>query len=104
MLNRPAQLNCILQNIVQLCLRRGSSKATKFYCDFKFRSATFNEGYVGGDIIVGMTKTPGYEVFNMSRHFIQSEKNDTRTIFEFHQTHSKQLETKWKANSDGTRD
>ena len=64
MLNRPAQLNCVLQNIVQLCLRRGSSKATKFYCDFKFRSATFNEGYVGGDIIVGMTKTPGYEILN----------------------------------------
>merc|ERR1712131_427119 len=36
-----------------------SSKATKFYCDFKFRSATFNEGYVGRDIIVGMTKTAG---------------------------------------------
>merc|ERR1712131_277872 len=41
-----------------------SSKATKFYCDFKFRSATFNEGYVGRDIIVGMTKTPGYEILN----------------------------------------
>ena len=34
-------------------------KAEKFYCDFKFRSGTFNAGYVGADIKMGISKFDG---------------------------------------------
>ena len=54
----------------KLWYRQGNRKSSKFYCDFKFRSATFNEGYVGGDIIVGMTTTQGYEMSSyLAFHF-----------------------------------
>ena len=54
------QLYLLIQiESVKLWTSQSNRKSSKFYCDFKFRSGTFNEGYVGGDIIVGMTKTPG---------------------------------------------
>ena len=38
---------------------RGPNRARKYFCDFKFRSATFNAGYVGADINIGITELDG---------------------------------------------
>ena len=38
---------------------RGQNHAPKYFCDFKFRSATFNAGYVGSDINMGITELDG---------------------------------------------
>ena len=38
---------------------RGRNRAPKYFCDFKFRSATFNAGYVGADINIGITELDG---------------------------------------------
>ena len=35
------------------------NQAQKYFCDFKFRSSTFNAGYVGADINMGITKLDG---------------------------------------------
>ena len=34
-------------------------QAQKYFCDFKFRSSTFNAGYVGADINIGIVKLDG---------------------------------------------
>ena len=38
---------------------RGPKRAEKYFCDFKFRSSTFNAGYVGADINIGIVKLDG---------------------------------------------
>ena len=38
---------------------KDSKQANKFYCDFKFRSGTFNAGYVGADMKLGIVKHNG---------------------------------------------
>ena len=38
---------------------RGQNRAPKYFCDFKFRSSTFNAGYVGADINIGIAKING---------------------------------------------
>ena len=38
---------------------RGPNRAEKYFCDFKFRSSTFNAGYVGADIKIGIVKLDG---------------------------------------------
>ena len=35
------------------------NQAQKYFCDFKFRSSTFNAGYVGADINMGITELDG---------------------------------------------
>ena len=37
----------------------GQNLAPKYFCDFKFRSSTFNAGYVGADINMGIVKLNG---------------------------------------------
>ena len=37
----------------------GRNRAPKYFCDFKFRSSTFNAGYVGAKINMGITKLDG---------------------------------------------
>ena len=38
---------------------KDNRNSEKFYCDFKFRSGTFNAGYVGADIDMGIVKFDG---------------------------------------------
>ena len=38
---------------------RGRNRAPKYFCDFKFRSSTFNAGYVGAEINMGVIKIDG---------------------------------------------
>ena len=38
---------------------KDSHQTDKFYCDFKFRSGTFNAGSVGHDIKLGIVKFNG---------------------------------------------
>ena len=38
---------------------RGQNRAPKYFCDFKFRSSTFNAGYVGADINMGIDELDG---------------------------------------------
>ena len=38
---------------------RGRNRAQKYFCDFKFRSATFNAGYVGAEINMDITELDG---------------------------------------------
>ena len=38
---------------------KDSKNTGKFYCDFKFRSRTFNAGYVGAHIKYGISKFNG---------------------------------------------
>ena len=38
---------------------RGRNRAPKYFCDFKFRSSTFNAGYVGAKINMGITELDG---------------------------------------------
>ena len=38
---------------------RGQNRAPKYFCDFKFRSSTFNAGSVGADINIGIVKLDG---------------------------------------------
>ena len=38
---------------------RDQNRAQKYFCDFKFRSATFNAGYVGADINMGIIELDG---------------------------------------------
>ena len=37
----------------------GRNRAPKYFCDFKFRSSTFNAGYVGAKINMGIVKIDG---------------------------------------------
>ena len=38
---------------------RGRNRAPKYFCDFKFRSSTFNAGYVGADISMNIAEFDG---------------------------------------------
>ena len=38
---------------------QSQNRAQKYFCDFKFRSATFNAGYVGADIKMKITELEG---------------------------------------------
>ena len=38
---------------------RGRNRAPKYFCDFKFRSSTFNAGYVGAKINMGIVELDG---------------------------------------------
>ena len=52
------------QVLDKIASSRSKNRASKFFCDFKFRSATFNAGYVGADIKMDITDIDGSVEYN----------------------------------------
>ena len=74
---------------------QGQNQAPKFFCDFKFRSFTFNAGYVGADIkmdideLNGLVRLGCLRVLALEIKGTKKFENDTRTFWKFHKIDSK---------------
>ena len=82
----------------------GQNRAPKFFCDFKFRSFTFNAGYVGADIKMSKDELDGLVQLGCLRVLARKlrELRDLKTIPERFGNFIKLTANNWRVNGART--
>ena len=76
-------------------------QSEKFYCDFKFRSGTFNAGYVGADIEMEFTMLNG-SVQKYVVKILSTNLSEWKTIPERFGNFIKLAANNWRLNNERT--